>query len=267
MTASFAFDPEHGGRLSSLLIGKWELIYGDPSHEPTSWGAYPMVPYAGRVDHGRFTFDSVTHQLEINHTHHAIHGTGFTSEWEELGPGHLVQELDQRWPLGGTVSHRGEISGDEAAGSLVLELSVMATATPMPAMVGWHPWFKRRLTPDGPDAEIIFEDFDATQMYEVDDDMIPTGRVVSPPDPGPWDHPFRSVAQPIRLNWENQLCLNLYSTCDHWVIYNRPEHAFCVEPQSGPPNIFNPAGFDLEPTVLHPGEQLIRTFTLEWSTP
>jgi galactose mutarotase-like enzyme len=267
VTASFSFDAEHGGRLSSVRIGRWELLHGDHSMEPTSWGAYPMVPYAGRVDRGRFTFDSTEYTLERNHGDHAIHGTAFSAAWQELGPDHLVHELDHRWPLGGTVSHRGELSGDETRGSLFLELSVMATARSMPVMVGWHPWFRRQLSPDGPQARLSIDDFESAEMYEVGGTMIPTGRVISPPAPGPWDHPFRSLKQPLRLDWDGQLRLQLSSTCDHWVIYDRPEAALCVEPQSGPPNIFNPAAFDLEPTIVHPGEQIIHTFTLEWSTP
>lgn len=264
MTARFSIDAEHGGRVSSLRIGDWELLHGDASMKPTSWGAYPMVPYAGRVDRGRFMFESTAHTLEINHGEHAIHGTAFTAEWEELGPDHVVHELDGRWPFGGTVSHRGELSGDQHHGTLLLELSVMATGHAMPIMVGWHPWFNRRLTPDGPPAQLSMENFESAEMYEIGDDLIPTGRIVSPPDSGPWDHPFRSVTQPIRLEWEGQARLELRSTCDHWVIYDRRDYALCVEPQSGPPNIFNPAVFDVEPTILQPGEQVIHTFTLDW---
>ncbi len=266
VTASYAFDREHGGRLASLRLGECELLYGDASNKATSWGAYPMVPYAGRVAHGRFEFDGDAYQLEINHGPHAIHGTAFTAPWDELGPGHLVHELDSRWPLGGTVSHRAELAGDARAGRLVLELAVMATDRAMPAMVGWHPWFRRQLTPGGPSVQIEIDELESAQLYQVADDMIPTGELISPPPSGPWDHPFRRITEPIRLRWEGHLLLHLASTCDHWVIYNRPEHAVCVEPQSAPPNIFNPESFDLAPTVLQPGEQLVHTFTIDWTS-
>ena len=51
------------------------------------------------------------------------------------------------------------------------------------------------------------------------------------------------------------------SSCDHWVVYDQPEHATCVEPQSGPPD-----GFTLCPEVLAPGETLRHTMTIAWST-
>ncbi len=40
------------------------------------------------------------------------------------------------------------------------------------------------------------------------------------------------------------------------MIFDRREHALCVEPQSGPPDIFNGERFDVEPMVLRPGEAL-----------
>ncbi len=266
MSASFALDAANGGRLSSLKINDLELIYNDSSVAAKSWGAYPMVPYAGRVNEGRFNFEGVAHQLEINHKQHAMHGIGFTSPWQEFGPNHLLLEFDGRWPLGGNASHRGTLTGDGNEGQLVLQISVTATGSAMPVMIGWHPWFNRQLTPAGEAAELRISNFETAEMYEVDDSMIPTGTIMSPPAAGPWDHPFRSIEQPIELVWESQLLLTLQSSCDHWVIYNRPEHTFCVEPQSGPPDIFNGDRFDVDPTVLQPGDEVTHTFTLGWQS-
>ncbi|MEO6102255.1 MAG: aldose epimerase, partial [Pseudoxanthomonas sp.] len=56
--------------------------------------------------------------------------------------------------------------------------------------------------------------------------------------------------------------LRLSSDCTHWVVYDQPSFATCVEPQSGPPDAFN-----LEPSVLAPGATLQKHFLIEWSTP
>ena len=49
--------PDAGGRLTSLVVGGVERIMPKtqaPSPvRPTSWGCYPMVPWAGRLEHGR----------------------------------------------------------------------------------------------------------------------------------------------------------------------------------------------------------------------
>lgn len=269
-TPSFQLDPAAGGRLAQLSVGGHDLLYApaDPTLKPTSWGAYPMVPFAGRIDGGRFRFGGVDHQLPINHGPHAIHGTVLEQAWTEIAPGHLTVDLDSPWPFAGTVSHRATLEQEsEQRGRLVLELSVLAGGHSMPVMVGWHPWFLRRLRPGGPAAELGFVDFESMEMYELDDRSIPTGRLVSPPPSGPWDHPFRSVAQPITLRWPGQVSLALRSDCDHWVVFDQKQHALCVEPQSGPPDIFNAARFDVEPQVLGPGEQFTRTFIIDWSLP
>lgn len=267
MSPSFAFDPKNGGRLESLTINGLETIYNNPNESATGWGAYPMLPYAGRVNEGRFSFEGTDYQLEINQNQHAMHGIGFTSEWQQVEDGHIELELDERWPLGGRATHRGTLLGDDREGSLELTLSVTATHSAMPVMVGWHPWFNRKLTDHGQSAQVNIKNFEHVEMYEVDSEMIPTGATVSPPPPGPWDHPFRLVEQPIQLSWGSELRLMLESTCDHWVIYDHPDHALCIEPQSGPPDIFNNARFDVDSTVLQPGEQLNHTFTIRWETP
>jgi aldose 1-epimerase len=75
--------------------------------------------------------------------------------------------------------------------------------------------------------------------------------------------------QPIELHYADRndadvnyadVTLMVSSSCDHWVVYDQPDHATCVEPQSGPPD-----GFTLCPEVLAPGETLRHTMTIAWS--
>jgi aldose 1-epimerase len=56
------------------------------------------------------------------------------------------------------------------------------------------------------------------------------------------------------------LTLTIDSDCSHWVVYNEPDHAVCVEPQSGPPDAVN---LGLAAEVV-PGRPFIRTMTLRW---
>jgi aldose 1-epimerase len=93
-------------------------------------------------------------------------------------------------------------------------------------------------------------------MYARDDEGIPSGELVSPP-PGPWDDCFVNT-EPVELHYA-ELTVTVTSDCDHWVVYDEPSHATCVEPQSGPPDAFN-----LRPRLLQPGERLIRTMTIQW---
>ena len=85
---------------------------------PLRWGAYPMVPWAGRVRRGTFTHAGTVHQLERNHGDHAIHGTVFDVAWRVVHADarsvRMTADLGPRWPLGGSVTHevrfwRGEL--------------------------------------------------------------------------------------------------------------------------------------------------------------
>ncbi len=48
---------DDGGRLGSVVVGGRELLVAGDPRDPISWGSYPMAPWAGRVNLGRFAFD------------------------------------------------------------------------------------------------------------------------------------------------------------------------------------------------------------------
>ena len=135
--------------------------------------------------------------------------------------------------------------------SLVCTLAVRAGERPMPASIGWHPWFVK---PDRVDLRFA-------AMYLRDDDYIPDGRMATPPPPPPWDDCFAGVLDTPRL-WISGVEVSITSDCDHWVVYDMPTHATCVEPQTAPADAFNLAlGHRLEP-----GDELRRTMTIRWAT-
>jgi galactose mutarotase-like enzyme len=101
-SATAIISPVDGGRIASLRIdGREVLVTGDSSSNPLHWGSYPMVPYAGRIRRGRFTFAGREHHLPISLAPHAIHGSGFTSRWEVLDAGldHAELQTDLTWSL------------------------------------------------------------------------------------------------------------------------------------------------------------------------
>jgi aldose 1-epimerase len=239
---------DDGGRVASLRVGATDLLVGpDPSLPAAGWGSFPMVPWAGRVRNGRFTFDGVDHQLPINFGDHAIHGTGFEQPWEIVGRDAsscaLSCQLD--WVLGGESEQLIELADD----SLTCTLVARATYRPMPASIGWHPWFVKPQRTD-----LQFE-----RMYLRDDEYITDGRTVEPPPPPPWDDCFDSPTATPRL-WIGGVEVSITSDCDRWVVYDMPTHATCVEPQSATPDAFNLGGA----ARLEPGEELRRTMTIRW---
>lgn len=247
-TITCVVDANHGARLGSLVVNDYELLVRaeTKSSNPMSWGAYPMAPWAGRVRDGEFTHDGTTHRLRLNKAPHSIHGTVFDKSWAITAitatSVTMTTDLGEHWPLGGSIEHRVWLREN----ILKCLLTVTAGAKSMPAQVGWHPWFVRPLT-----LTCAFG-----KMFVRDDDGIPTGEVASPTRP-PWDDCFTSARSSPLLNFDNGTAVTIESDCEYWVIYDEPDHAVCVEPQSGTPD-----GFNLSPQVIQPGQSLSRWMRL-----
>lgn len=247
--ATCTIDPVAGGRVATLQVGELDLLIGpDPSLPVLGWGSFPMVPWAGRIRRGRFTFDGQDHQLPINFEVHAIHGTGFEQEWSVVrrDKSSASMQCDLDWEFGGAAEQTISL----AAESLTCELIARAGDRPMPATVGWHPWFVKPRRVD-----LAFD-----RMYLRDADYIPDGRMISPPPPSPWDDCFTGPLRTPRV-WIGDLEVSISSDCAYWVVFDMPAHATCVEPQSGPPDAFN-LGLA---TRLEPGQELRQTMTISWS--
>lgn len=241
--------PANGGRLAQVTVGGVPLLVGwSPDLPATGWGSYPMVPWAGRIRRGQFTFDGVDYQLPINFETHAIHGVGFTSSWIVREHARHAIELDldlpsdERWPFGGRVTQR--IAVDPAG--ITMAMTVSAAARPFPASFGWHPWFNKPTSLD----------FRPTAMFPRDDDWIALPDPVDVPPP-PWDDAFVNT-EPVVAEVAG-VALHLTSNCSTWVVYDMREYATCIEPQTAPPNAFNGAHHRIEP-----GEHLAAWY--RWET-
>lgn len=250
--------PHDGGRIASLTVHGQALLVERPVEpaDPMLWGCYPMAPFCGRVRNGRFMFDGNEYQLGLNHTPHAIHGTVFAQAWSvnDLGDRSVTMTcpLGDHWPFGGVAHQHIELT----ASGVVCRLGVTADELAMPAQVGWHPWLLKPAA-----ARLEF-----ARMYQRDGSGIPTGAIVAPPG-GPWDDCFVGPLAPLELHYEHgdhTLALTVDSDCEHWVVYDQPHHATCVEPQSGPPDGFNAAG-NGSSIRLDPHATLERTMRLSWA--
>ena len=238
--------PEFGSRLGSLVINEQHiLLTGGNDDDPLSWGCYPMVPFAGRLRHGKLHFNNATHQLRLNRQPHSIHGTVFDRTWDirQQTSSSITLETDFgiHWPFQGTVIHHIEVTDHQ----IHFELTVTAHET-MPVQVGWHPWF---IKPQS--SSLRFK-----SMLQRDPHGITTTQEVEPPQ-SPVDDCFINPQGDVTLTI-NEQHLTLTSNCSHWVIFDKPENATCVEPQSGPPNASNDSPF-----VLIAGETFRRWFDIE----
>jgi aldose 1-epimerase len=233
-----AVDPASGGRLSSLRIDGRERLVTEPRDHPAMWGCFPMAPFAGRIRDGVLRWDGEAHQLATDLLPpHAIHGTVLRRAWDVDDTtdttARLSTDLGPGWPWRGRVVQ--EVALVDAT-SVALRLEVHATAAPFPATCGYHPWFAGgALEPRPSGGERETDVVPAEAMYRRDEAGIPDGTLVPPP-PGPWDDCFVGVRWPVRVRFADGAVLDVSSPADHVVVYSEPDHAVCVEPQTGPPD-------------------------------
>jgi galactose mutarotase-like enzyme len=253
-------DLVRGGRVASVVIDGREILVVDDG-DPLRWGSYPMAPYAGRVRHGRFGFRGNAYRLPLGIPLHAIHGTVRHRRWSVVGDRTIATELGPDWPFAGRVIQ----SFDLEPGRFRVRMAIEADE-PMPASIGWHPWFARRPARVGPEADgagpVSSGDLelllDAPSVYAKDgEDIASRDRV--PPPPGPWDECFTDLRQPPVLRWPGFCELTIESDCVDWVVYTEPSHALCVEPQTAPPDSLNQ-----DPRVVEPGAPLTAEMTWRW---
>jgi aldose 1-epimerase len=249
--ARAVLDAAAGGRIASLQVGGVELLVSERSVDPVRWGAFPMVPFAGRLRHGRFRFDGRDYELPRRLDGHAIHGTLLDVEWSDDGPGRMSVDLDSPWPFAGRVDHSVRLEPD------ALHATLRVTARDrMPVAVGWHPWWRRSLELGEP-AEVRIV---ADKMFERDPERVPTGRLTEP-GPPPWDDCFTDLRSSPTVTWPGLIAVRTETDCAFVVVYTEEDSALCIEPQTGPPDAFNLGSA----IVLDPGETTSATMTWRWS--
>lgn len=234
-----AIDTNAGGRLSSLIAHGVELLVTE-SDDVLGWGAYPMVPYAGRVRDGLMMFNGLQYELPLRQSDHAMHGTVLDREWSivESTDEQIVLSIDlgSDWPFKGSVTHTIALSED----AVICTLSLHAEE-PMPAQVGWHPWFRSPRN--------VNHHFEA--MLQRDVSGLTTTQEVPVPKRKYDDCFVRPVEMP-RLTIDG-VTIEVSSDCSHWVMFNSPDGHMCIEPQSGPPN-----GVNNRPFHVVPNKPLVR---------
>jgi aldose 1-epimerase len=253
--SSITVDPADGGRLTSLTVDGIELL-GErvpaPGAPPEIFrGSFLMAPFVGRTAGGEFEFRGERYRLPLNFGSNAMHGFVFDRPWTVTDEG-IAIDLDERWPFGGSVTQRFELGESE----LRITAEIRNETREMPAILGFHPWFRDELDGGG---RASF-DFVPGTRYVCDDNGIPTHTI---PGGGerPWDDSFTDVAQPPTISWEGGPELSIGTTGSHWIVCETMPFAFCIEPLSGPVNGLATG----DGATVGPGRPLTHSMTLHWS--
>ena len=141
--------PEVGARIHRIRAFGEDLLRTPADRaahrdEPFFWGAYHMAPWCNRAVAGASTIAGRTVQLDANFADgSAIHGLVSSSPWEERDDGSLAIRIgghEGGWPW----PHEVSLAPAVDAETLTLDYRVRNLSdAPMPAGVGFHPWFRR----------------------------------------------------------------------------------------------------------------------------
>jgi aldose 1-epimerase len=257
-------DPRRGGVIRELMWRDGDILRPTPAaagDDPFDTACFAMVPFVNRVADGRFTFDAHAVQLARNWSEdpHPIHGQGWRSSWEVIAAARSSVTLKleggaDEWPW----RYSTEQSFELLANGLSLELSIRnLSRTPMPAMLGLHPYF--------PDATHARMEAQLPRVWLTDSATLPVEETKTPTnwnfEPAraiqamPLDHAFSGWNGVAQLRWPDHTVTVSSPDCKFLHVYAPAgRDFFCVEPQSAAPGALgrNPR----EAAVVAPGERV-----------
>lgn len=256
--------PALGGAVGRFTWAGREVLRPAPTNamDVLDTGSFALVPFCNRIRDGRFIFGdhAVSLAPNLGDHPHALHGQGWRGVWTVVSASEAeaVLAFDHapgEWPWAYRAEQRFTLDDD----GLRIVLSVTNTGDePMPAGLGFHPYFPAR-----PGERLQAR---VTGVWMIDDECLPTTHVE-----GVWRSDWAAGA----LTAVSELIDNCYTgwngtatlsategagtiltaspECRWLHVYSPPGADFvCAEPVANRPDPFN--GEDSGIKVLAPGE-------------
>ena len=254
--------PEIGGSLVSLTFGGVEVLRTMPedSASPLDAACFPLAPYCNRIREGRFGFACTEVALTPNFApeRHSIHGLSWQRAWrvesQTANKCVIVDDYDGAGPWPWAYRAQQFVRVDQKGCAISLVLTNLG-ATPMPAGLGLHPYFRRLAG-----ARVGFA---ADHILLSDPECLPTG-VTAPPGhfadfghgallpPETIDHCFAFWNGGATIEDERGTIAMTASGAPHLHFYAPADgSALCCEPVSHTPDALNRAPEEM--IVLPPG--------------
>ena len=257
--------PEVGGAVASFTVAGRDILrpMAKGATDALDTSSFPLVPFCNRIPQGRFAFEGREFLLKPNlgdHPH-PLHGQGWRGGWAVDGAKGAKAALSYEhapsdWPW----AYRAEQTFVLSEASLRMELSVTNTGdAPMPAGLGFHPYFPRR------SGETLKASVGGVWM--IDETILPTVHHAGVWGPD-WtrgagveghddliDHCYTGWNQRAELSAPGQPTTTITAPADcRWLhLYVPPGQPFyCVEPCANRPDPFGPP--DSGMVTLAPGQ-------------
>lgn len=256
-------DPQRGGAVRAFTWRDKDIFRPTAAHagdDPLDTACFAMVPFANRVANGRFIFAGRAVRLAPNcpAEPHPLHGKGWRVSWlvAAASRSQAVIRFEggaDEWPW----QYRSEQCFRVLENGLSVELSVENLGrTPMPAMLGLHPYY-----PDAPGAVLEAR---LPRVWLTDEGALPVQEARTPSAWGfepprviaavPLDHSFSGWNGSALLRWPGRSLRMRARGCGSLHVYVPPGNDFfCIEPQTAAAGAL---GRDQqEATVIAPGER------------
>ena len=240
--AQLTLDASRGGGIREFSWRDRDIFRPTPrgaGDDAFDLACFPMVPYANRIAGGRFRFGARAVHLKRNWTQepHPLHGQGWRSPWTVVdatdSSATLVFEGGaDEWPW----RYRAEQQFQLNPSALTVSLSIENLAqSPMPAMLGLHPYFG-----EAGRAQLQAR---VPRVWLTDQASLPVEEVATPVE---WsfdrgrsiaavalDNCFADWNQTAVLRWPDRRVGIRATNCPYLHVYAPPgRDFFCVEPQS-----------------------------------
>jgi aldose 1-epimerase len=241
-------DPARGGAVREFSKGGQHLFrrpVRDTDTDPFSSACFPMAPYVNRIADGRFRFDGRVVQLAPNRIGevHPLHGDAWCGVWtkREVSSSRAILAFcggGVAWPW----AYRCEQSFALQDDGLGIELSIQNLAsTPMPAMIGLHPYFPdplvAQLAAHLPRAwrmekGLAVESVATPEAWQFDDSRPLKDQAL--------DNSFSDWPGTAEITWPDRRLSVRATNCRHLHIFTPAgRDFFCIEPQTAPAGALN----------------------------
>lgn len=261
--------PERGGGIGRLEWNGVPVLRGACGPSPLDLASFPLVPFSNRIANGRFSFTGrevlIAPNMPSVDAANPLHGFGWLSAWAavpcadgQIAIEHVHQHSDWPW------HYRARQTFAVSPAGLTMRLALLnADDTPMPAGLGFHPYFPR-------EAGTLYRGLHRTEWL-VNDNGLPIGRQDEPAAQDWWHRqPIASrvvdtvyegregdleIVQPergIRITMRpsaNLGCTVVYTPAD--------ADFFCVEPVSHSTDPLNCPAARHAMHILQPGEDMV----------
>lgn len=239
-----------GAHVTHLSIGGIPIVKPSSDGIQTHGGVAVLLPYAGRVKNGTYSFEGRDFKLPTGKDGHAIHGFAKDSPWDASD--RRVSSVSMEAVLRGSgypgpLRVRIEYSVGESTFSTSCTVKNVGDGD-VPVVVGFHPYFIAYSWSIQSSSEVY--------RYQLADGYFPTGKKTTCSLEGAnrseWDDCF-STAGHIKLLAGGRELLIRRKNMRYFVLYNGKyagRNSVAIEPYSGLPDAYN-NGIGLR--VLSPG--------------